>query len=140
MIGSSLPLCYPQIAVSDLLDHRVLCFISPLTKHIRLGVGAALLDTFLGLRWIPLKCRYLIPPQAGTDYLQCQGLERKKKRSLFLGNASPHPSALLFAVGFNTFSFFMQAKLSGSNPVPPFAPGLLVARRSVWELCHAQTG
>ncbi len=36
MIGSSLPPCYPQIAVSDLLDHRVLCFISPLTKHIRL--------------------------------------------------------------------------------------------------------
>jgi hypothetical protein len=36
MIGSSLPLCYPQIAVSDLLSHRALCFISPLTKHIRL--------------------------------------------------------------------------------------------------------
>ena len=36
MIGSSLSLCYPQITVSDLLDHRVLCLISPLTKHIRL--------------------------------------------------------------------------------------------------------
>ena len=36
MIGSSLRLCYPQIAVSDLPGHRALCLISPLTKHIRL--------------------------------------------------------------------------------------------------------
>ena len=36
MIGSSLPLCYPQIAVSDLLYHRALCQSCSLTKHIRL--------------------------------------------------------------------------------------------------------
>ena len=48
MIGSSLSLCYPQITVSDLLDHRVLCLISPLTKHIRLGVRAAFSSSFHG--------------------------------------------------------------------------------------------
>ena len=65
MIGSSLPLCYPQIAVPDLLDHRVLCFISPLTKHIRLvGVGA-FSGCLRGLRLIPSKWRYLVPPTSG---------------------------------------------------------------------------
>lgn len=47
MIGSSLSLCYPQIAASDLLDPRALCSISLLTKHIRLGVRAAFLGIFL---------------------------------------------------------------------------------------------
>jgi hypothetical protein len=32
MIGSSLPLCYPQIAVSDLLDPRVQLPCLPLDK------------------------------------------------------------------------------------------------------------
>jgi hypothetical protein len=62
MIGSSLPLCYPQIAVPDLLYHRALCFISPLTKHIRLvGVGA-FSGSFCGLKWVPSKWRCLVPP------------------------------------------------------------------------------
>jgi hypothetical protein len=62
MIGSSLPLCYPQIAVSDLLFHRALCLISPLTKHIRLvGVGA-FSSALRGLELFPLQWRYLVPP------------------------------------------------------------------------------
>jgi hypothetical protein len=41
MIGSSFPLCYPQIGALNLLYHRALCFMDPLTKHIRLlGVAA----------------------------------------------------------------------------------------------------
>ena len=63
MIGSSLPLCYPQIAVPDLLYHRALCFISPLTKHIRLVGVAAFLDVLRGLEWVPSKWRYLVPPR-----------------------------------------------------------------------------
>jgi len=48
MIGSSLSLCYPQIAVPDLLYHRALCFISPLTKHIRLVGLVAFSGTLRG--------------------------------------------------------------------------------------------
>ena len=41
MIGSSLPLCYPQIGAPNLFFPRALCRICPLTKHIRLvGVCA----------------------------------------------------------------------------------------------------
>ncbi len=50
MIGSSLPLCYPQIAVSDLLVHRALCLISPLTKHIRLVGVCAFSDSLRRLK------------------------------------------------------------------------------------------
>jgi hypothetical protein len=53
MIGSSLPLCYPQIAVPDLLDHRALCFISPLTKHIRLVGVCAFSSSFLSPNIFP---------------------------------------------------------------------------------------
>jgi hypothetical protein len=35
MIGSSLPLCYPQIGASELLYLCALCSIWLLTKHIR---------------------------------------------------------------------------------------------------------
>jgi hypothetical protein len=34
---------------SDLLDHRALCLISPLTKHIRLGVRTAFFEHFLAI-------------------------------------------------------------------------------------------
>jgi hypothetical protein len=61
MIGSSLPLCYPQIVVSDLLDHRAFRWIPPLTKHIRLGVRPAFSDIFRGLGRIPFR-RQLHPP------------------------------------------------------------------------------
>jgi hypothetical protein len=53
MIGSSLPLCYPQIAVSDLLDPRALCFFSPLTKHIRLvGLLLRSVRVFREFAWL----------------------------------------------------------------------------------------
>ena len=53
MIGSSLPLCYPQIAVSDLLFHRALCLISPLTKHIRLvGLLLRSVRVFRRFAWL----------------------------------------------------------------------------------------
>jgi uncharacterized membrane protein YgdD (TMEM256/DUF423 family) len=65
MIGSSLRLCYPQIAVSDLPGHRALCVISPLTKHIRLvGVGA-FSGSLFGLKLVPSKWRGLVPPTSG---------------------------------------------------------------------------
>ncbi len=67
MIGSSLPLCYPQIAVPDLLDHRVLCFISPLTKHIRLVGLATFSGRFCGSRLVPSKWRYLVPPTSTPE-------------------------------------------------------------------------
>ena len=35
MIGSSIPLCYPQIGTSNLLWSRALCLVRPLRKHIR---------------------------------------------------------------------------------------------------------
>jgi hypothetical protein len=66
MIGSSPPVCYPQIAVSDLLDHRALCLISPLTKHIRLVGLAAFSGSLRGFKLIPSKRRSLVPPQAGN--------------------------------------------------------------------------
>ena len=65
MIGSSLPLCYPQIAVSDLLFHRALCQISPLTKHIRLVGVAAFSGSLCGLELIPVKWCCLVPPTSG---------------------------------------------------------------------------
>ncbi len=65
MIGSSLPLCYPQIAVSDLLDHRALCLISPLTKHIRLVGVCAFSGSLFGLELVPSKWSCLVPPTSG---------------------------------------------------------------------------
>jgi hypothetical protein len=68
MIGSSLPLCYPQIVVSDLLDHRAFRWIPPLTKHIRLGVCAAFSSVFLGPELVPSKWRCHIPPTAANAH------------------------------------------------------------------------
>ena len=65
MIGSSLPLCYPQIGASELLYCRALCLIWLLTKHIRLvGVGA-FSGILRGLKWVPLQWHYLVPPTSG---------------------------------------------------------------------------
>jgi hypothetical protein len=65
MIGSSFPLCYPQIAAYDLLYHRTFCLMWLLTKHIRLvGVGA-FLSTFCDLKLAPAKWRHLVPPTSG---------------------------------------------------------------------------
>jgi hypothetical protein len=55
MIGSSPPLCYPQIGSPNLFCLRALCQICPLTKHIRLGVGPAFFGIYLGLRLVPLR-------------------------------------------------------------------------------------
>ena len=49
MIGSSLPLCYPQIAVSDLLDHRALCQICPLDKTYPTGGSLRVFRQFVCL-------------------------------------------------------------------------------------------
>src|SRR5436190_22060707 len=62
MIGSSLPLCYHQIAVPELLYHRALCFSSPLTKHIRLVGLAAFSSSFFGLKLVPSERRCLVSP------------------------------------------------------------------------------
>jgi hypothetical protein len=64
MIGSSLSLCYPQIAVSDLLSPRALRSISPLTKHIRLGVRAAFFSLFRGFEFFRFGGESPLPPQA----------------------------------------------------------------------------
>ena len=77
MIGSSLPLCYPQIAVSDLPGHRALCFISPLTKHIRLVGVCAFSGTLRGLKWVPLEWRDLVPPTSGYRLLQLSSAKIK---------------------------------------------------------------
>jgi hypothetical protein len=65
MIGSSLPLCYPQIGISHLLYPRALCTVCLLTKHIRLGVRTALSSSLRGLELVPAKWRYLVPPTSG---------------------------------------------------------------------------
>jgi hypothetical protein len=65
MIGNSLPLCYLQIGVSDLLDHRGLVSIWLLTKHIRLLGVAAFLGGLRGLELVPSKWRYIVPPTSG---------------------------------------------------------------------------
>ncbi len=53
MIGSSLPLCYPQIDTSNLLSSRAPYLVRPLTKHIRLGVRAAFFERFSGFEFFP---------------------------------------------------------------------------------------
>jgi hypothetical protein len=65
MIGSSLPLCYPQIGAPNLFFPRVLCQICPLTKHIRLVGVCAFLGSFFGLKLVPIKWRCLVPPTSG---------------------------------------------------------------------------
>jgi uncharacterized membrane protein YgdD (TMEM256/DUF423 family) len=77
MIGSSLPLCYPQTAVSDLLDHRALCFFSPLTKHIRLVGVCAFSSSLCGLKMVPLKWRFLVSPTSGYRLLHLSRAEIK---------------------------------------------------------------
>ena len=57
MIGSSLPLCYPQIGPFDLLYFRALCLVRLLTKHIRLGVRTAFFEHFPGFGGIPFRRR-----------------------------------------------------------------------------------
>ena len=65
MIGSSLPLCYPQIGAPNLFCLRALDQIWPLTKHIRLVGVAAFSGTLRGLKLIPAKPRCPVPPTSG---------------------------------------------------------------------------
>ena len=65
MIGSSLPLCYPQIGTSDLLYQRALRLIWLLTKHIRLVGVCAFSGTLRGLELPPARWRYLVLPTCG---------------------------------------------------------------------------
>jgi uncharacterized membrane protein YgdD (TMEM256/DUF423 family) len=62
MIGSSLPLCYPQIGAPNLFWLRALDQICPLTKHIRLVGVCAFSGSLRGLKLVPAKWRSLIPP------------------------------------------------------------------------------
>ena len=66
MIGSSLPLCYPQIGAPNLFCPRALDHICPLTKHIRLGVRAAFLSMFLASAVFRFDGESTLPPQAGN--------------------------------------------------------------------------
>jgi hypothetical protein len=66
MIGSSLPLCYPQIGGSDLFCPRALASIWLLTKHIRLGVRAAFLSVFQACAESRFGGESTLPPQAGN--------------------------------------------------------------------------
>jgi hypothetical protein len=66
MIGSSLPLCYPQIGAPNLFCLRALDKICPLTKHIRLGVRAAFLSFFVALSCFRFEGESTLPPQAGN--------------------------------------------------------------------------
>jgi hypothetical protein len=65
MIGSSLPLCYPQIGVFDLPYHRALGLVRRLTKYIRLVGVCAFSDTLRDLKLVPSKQRCLVPPTSG---------------------------------------------------------------------------
>jgi hypothetical protein len=49
MIGSSLPLCYPQIAVPDLLDHRAHVPCLPLDKTYPTGGSLRVFRQFVWL-------------------------------------------------------------------------------------------
>lgn len=66
MIGSSLPLCYPQIDTSNLLSSRAPYLVRPLTKHIRLGVGPAFFGSFLALAEPRFDGDSTVPPEAGN--------------------------------------------------------------------------
>ena len=66
MIGSSLPLCYPQIGAPNLFWLRALDQFCPLTKHIRLGVRTAFLDIFLASVESRFNGESSLPPQAGN--------------------------------------------------------------------------
>jgi hypothetical protein len=65
MIGISRTLCYPQIGAPNLFCFRILCLICPLTKHIRLVGLCAFSGSLCGLKLIPAKRRYLVPPTSG---------------------------------------------------------------------------
>jgi hypothetical protein len=62
MIGTSLSLCDPQIGAPNLFYSRTLCRICLLTKHIRLVGVCAFSGSLRGLKWVPSKQRYLVPP------------------------------------------------------------------------------
>ena len=64
MIGSSLPLCYPQIGAPNLFYSRTLCRICLLTKHIRLVGVAAFYRRFSRLGLILLSSRFSSRPLA----------------------------------------------------------------------------
>ena len=81
MIGSSLPLCYPQIGAPNLFFRRALDQICPLTKHIRLVGVCAFSGVLHGLELAPLQWHYLVPPTSG----QRQPL-RLSNKSLFKNN------------------------------------------------------
>jgi hypothetical protein len=71
MIGSSLPLCYPQIGASRLLYPRALCTDLPIDKTyptLRQAQGplvgvAAFSSSLRGLKLVPLKQHSLVPPR-----------------------------------------------------------------------------
>ena len=65
MIGSSLPLCYPQIGAPNLFCPHALASICPLTKHIRLVGVCAFSGTLRGLELVAAKRRSLTPPTGG---------------------------------------------------------------------------
>jgi len=65
MIGISLTLCYPQIGSTNLFCFRALDRICPLTKHIRLVGVCAFSSCLRGLKLVPAKWRYLVPPTSG---------------------------------------------------------------------------
>ena len=66
MIGSSLPLCYPQIGAPNLFWLRALDQICPLTKHIRLVGVCAFLGLFLACADSRFEGESTLPPQAGN--------------------------------------------------------------------------
>jgi hypothetical protein len=67
MIGSSPPLCYPQIGSPNLFCLRALCQICPLTKHIRL-VRTAFFDMFLALGFFRFAGESTLPPTAANAH------------------------------------------------------------------------
>ena len=65
MIGISRTLCYPQIGSPNLFCLRALDQICPLTKHIRLVGVCAFSGGLRGLKLVPSKWRYRVPPTSG---------------------------------------------------------------------------
>jgi len=142
--------------------------VHPIPGNVRRGHGGGSLRVFRqfsGLKLVPSKQRYLVPPTSplrgcyatGTDYCTCQVRRDSKTKSadqglspvadfLFLETiifcfreCFARPISISLRCGFQVPAFFIQANTSSSNPVLSAAPVLLLWRQSVWVLCRAQT-
>ena len=102
-------------------------------------VGLAAFSSRLrGLKLIPEKRRYLVPPTSGYRLLAVSRAFRKKIDEFFLRECFATPSSVSVRRGARKL-LFQSAITKRSNLVQLSVPILPVWKRSFWELCRAQT-